>query len=138
MIPPETVSRSGTKAQVQVYYDGLCHLCSREIEHYKKMSGSHRIRFVDITSSRFDAAAEGLDPQAIHRSLHARDADGRVWTGVDAFLVIWSELDLLRRIVPVASAWPVKRILEAGYVVFAKIRPALPRKSCSDSPYCEF
>jgi len=133
MLKTKYMSQSG----ITVYYDGLCQLCSREIEHYKKMDGASNILFVDITSSGFEAEAEGLDPHKIHQSLHVRDANGQIHIGVEAFIVIWSQLNSLKKIAPLASFGPVKRTLEAGYFLFAKIRPLLPRKKCSDSPYCE-
>lgn len=129
----KNMSQSG----ITVYYDGLCQLCSREIEHYKKMDGAINIAFVDITSLGFDAAAEGLDPHKIHQSLHVRDTSGQIHTGVAAFITIWSQLNSLKKIVPFASFGPVKKTLEAGYFLFAKFRPLLPRKKCADSPYCE-
>lgn len=129
----KNMSQSG----ITVYYDGLCQLCSREIEHYKKMDGASKISFVDITSSEFDAATEDLDPHKIHQSLHVRDTNGKIHIGVEAFIVIWSQLNSLKKIVPLASFVPVKKMLEAGYFLFAKVRPLLPRKKCSDSPYCE-
>lgn len=122
---------------ISVYYDGLCHLCSREIEHYKKMRGAHNIAFVDITTPGFHAEEEGLDPHKVHQSLHVKDTNGQIAVGVDAFIVIWSQLESLKKIVPVASFGPVKKTLEVGYFLFAKVRPLLPRKSCADSPYCE-
>ncbi|ASD64602.1 thiol-disulfide oxidoreductase DCC family protein [Bdellovibrio bacteriovorus] len=129
--------KSASQSGITVYYDGLCHLCSREITHYKKLKGADRITFIDITSSDFDAISEGLDPYKIHKSLHVRDSEGHIVTGVEAFIVIWTQLESLKKIVPLASFGPVKKTLEAGYFLFAKVRPLLPRKECSDSPYCQ-
>ncbi|AHZ86164.1 DUF393 domain-containing protein [Bdellovibrio bacteriovorus] len=133
MEKPKSTSHSG----ITVYYDGLCQLCSREIAHYRKLEGAENIAFVDITSSGFDANTEGLDPHKIHKSLHVRDSEGQIFTGVEAFIVIWTQLRSLKKIVPFVSFAPVKKTLEAGYFLFAKIRPLLPRKKCSDSPYCK-
>ncbi|MFV8259539.1 thiol-disulfide oxidoreductase DCC family protein [Bdellovibrio bacteriovorus] len=129
--------KSTSQSGITVYYDGLCQLCSREIAHYRKLKGADRIAFIDITSSDFDAISEGLDPHKIHKSLHVRDSEGKIVTGVEAFIVIWSQLESLKQIVPLASFAPVKKTLEAGYLLFAKVRPLLPRKKCSDSPYCQ-
>lgn len=126
-----------SQTEITVFYDGLCQLCSREINHYKKMDGASNISFVDITEVGFDAAAEGLDPVKVHQSLHVKDRTGRIYLGVDAFIQIWSQLTKLRKVVPVASFLPVKKFLESGYFLFAKVRPLLPRKQCADSPYCE-
>lgn len=122
---------------IAIYYDGLCHLCSREINHYKKMKGSENIEFVDITDSLFHADNVGLDPIQIHKSLHVKDRSGAIHTGVNAFICIWSELPALKFLVPMARCKPIHWILEKVYTLFAKVRPLLPRKSCESSPYCE-
>ncbi len=122
---------------VTIYYDGLCRLCSREINHYRKMKGAHALRFVDITSPDFDSAEEGVDPVRVHRTMHVKDQLGHLHLGVDAFIRIWDELPALRNVARLARKKPVHLVLEAGYAVFARIRPLLPKKSCQDSPYCE-
>jgi predicted DCC family thiol-disulfide oxidoreductase YuxK len=124
-------------APVTVFYDGLCHLCSREIDHYRTLKGAERIHFLDITSSAFNAAKEGLDPVKVHESMHVRGKDGKLHLGVDAFICIWGELPALRFLVPIAKFLPVHLLLQAFYFAFAKVRPLLPRKQCEDSPYCE-
>lgn len=121
-----------SQSDVTVYFDGLCRLCSAEIEHYKKMKGSERIRFVDIFSSGFDALAEGLDPQDIHRNLHVKDASGKLHIGVDAFIAIWSQIDSLKILSRWASRTPMRKLLRGGYFIFTKARPYLPRKKCPD------
>ena len=73
----------------------------------------------------------------IHQHIHVRDAEGRLHLGVDGFFIIWSQFKLLKKLVPVASLWPIKKTLEGGYFLFTKVRLYLPRKSCADSPYCE-
>lgn len=120
-----------------IYFDGLCHLCSREINHYRGMRGSENLEFVDITSATFDAHKEGLDPRAVHKTMHLRNRDGRISTGVNAFISIWEELPALRFLVPIARFAPSHFILSGFYSLFAKVRPLLPRKSCDASPYCE-
>lgn len=124
-------------AKLTVFYDGLCHLCSREIKHYRGMRGAENIVFVDITGPGFSAKDEGLDPVEVHKSFHVRDRDGRIVSGVDAFICIWDELEVLRFLAPVARWFPVHTLLKVLYGAFALVRPLLPRKSCEGSPYCE-
>lgn len=126
-----------TKFKIKVYFDGLCHLCSREINHYRSMRGSENIDFQDITSATFDAKSQGLDPNEVHKNMHVRDREGAVRVGVDGFIAIWNELPSLRFLVPIASFGPIHLILRLGYFCFTKIRPMLPRKTCEESPYCE-
>lgn len=122
-----------------VYFDGLCRLCSREIEHYRKQPGADRLRFVDITRPEFDAAQEGVDPHQVHRVMHVRRPDGTLALGVDAFIAIWAVLPRYRWAGKLANRAGVRAGLDVGYWAFAKVRPWLPRKTrdCETSPYCE-
>jgi predicted DCC family thiol-disulfide oxidoreductase YuxK len=126
-----------SEQEIKVYYDGLCHLCSREINHYRTMRGSDRINFIDITSPQFSAEEEGLDPFDVHRNLHSKDGEGRVHKGVETFFLIWSQLEATKAFVPFVSKRPIKAVLEGMYSVFVRVRPYLPKKSCQSSPYCE-
>jgi predicted DCC family thiol-disulfide oxidoreductase YuxK len=125
---------------LKVYFDGLCPLCSREIEHYQKQKGAEKIQFVDICGPQFDADKENLDPKKIHQVMHVRKADGTVATAVDAFIEIWKVLPKYNWAAAAAAKANVRLLLNFGYHIFAKIRPWLPRKAsadCSTSPYCE-
>lgn len=127
----------GAPPTVRIYYDGLCPPCSREILHYRKMNGADKIGFVDITSPEFNAESEDLDPLKVHQVIHAKDAEGKVYLGVDAFILIWSQLKSLRWLAGWAQKKPIYEGLKLGYMGFAKVRPLLPRKKCQDSPFCE-
>jgi predicted DCC family thiol-disulfide oxidoreductase YuxK len=128
--------------KVTVYYDGLCVLCSMEIEHYRKSRGADLIDFVDICAPGFDPALHGLDPKAVHRVMHVRLADGTLATKVDAFIAIWNTLPGYWLLAKLARVGLVRFFLKIGYQLFVRIRPYLPRRSsdiyaCADSPYCD-
>jgi predicted DCC family thiol-disulfide oxidoreductase YuxK len=74
---------------MQVFYDGACPLCSREMAHYRKKDRLHRLETVDIAAPGFDARAYGLDPVKVQQMMHVRMADGRIFTQVRAFVKIW-------------------------------------------------
>lgn len=121
--------------KLEVYFDGLCRVCSREIEYYRRKETQGMIRWVDITAPDFSATREGLDAQAIHRVMHVRDFDGRVHTGVSAFIEIWKLIPGFRMVAHVASFRLIRPIFDLGYAAFAKIRPYLPKKKrldCAD------
>jgi predicted DCC family thiol-disulfide oxidoreductase YuxK len=126
---------------ITVYYDGLCKVCSKEINHYRKQSGADSISFVDICSSNFDARAEGLDPARVHQVMHVRRQDGTLAVKVDAFIEIWSVLPRFKWLAKAARWSPVNAGLNLGYVGFTMIRPFLPRYAnpadCQESPYCD-
>lgn len=122
-----------------VLFDGACHLCSREIEHYRRLDRAARLQLIDIAAPHFDAAAHGMDPAAVHKHLHVRRIDGSWAIGVDAFIAIWETLPRYRWAARWAARAPVKAVLRLGYAGFAKVRPYLPRRlryTCEDGA-CE-
>lgn len=126
--------------KLKVYYDGLCKVCSAEINHYMRQPGSEYIEFIDICSSQFDAVSEDVDPVQVHKVMHVRLADGTLATRVDAFIEIWKILPKYAFLAKMATLVPVRAALAFGYSGFALVRPFLPRKvsssECKDSPYC--
>ncbi|MFT5130075.1 MAG: putative DCC family thiol-disulfide oxidoreductase YuxK [Rhodothermales bacterium] len=129
----ETMNTIDSDAQLVIFYDGQCPLCSREVSHYARRDRHNVLRLVDIAEPSFDAVAEGVDPLLVHARFHVRLADGQLTTGVDAFAAIWEALEI----------WPLARVcarnrllripLDLGYVCFARIRPLFRRKACQGS-----
>lgn len=122
-----------------IFFDGLCILCSREIEHYRKQAGSENFSFIDITDASFDPEAHGVDPFAVHKVMHVKDRNGKLYTGVEAFRAIWKELPRYRFLHSWTRHEFVKSVMKLGYNGFVRIRPILPRRkaNCDASPYCE-
>lgn len=119
--------------KVQVFYDGSCHLCSREIDHYRRQDSSGKIDFVDISSPGFEAKKFGLDSEKVKIHLHVRDKNGQIQTGVDSFVAIWQELEILQPMIFLAQTAPFRQIAKVGYSVFAVLRPLLPKKKCDEN-----
>lgn len=70
-----------------VIYNGDCPICSREIGIYRARIGAvGDLRFVDLND--VDLAALGLTRDDAARRLHVVE-DGRLLSGVDAFLALW-------------------------------------------------
>jgi predicted DCC family thiol-disulfide oxidoreductase YuxK len=122
-----------------IYFDGLCLACSSEINHYRRLKGSEKFSFIDITVPGFQPESHGIDPHQVHQVMHVRDTDGQLHQGVDAFRAIWRELPRYQFMYHLSERKTVRRILELGYKAFVRVRPYLPRKKldCSQSPYCE-
>ena len=133
------MKKSKEFSKLQVYYDGLCKVCSFEIEHYKKQQGAGTINFVDITRPNFNAAIEGLDPFLVHKYLHAKKPNGEIVSGVETFRLIWKQLPKYNWAYNLSENIIVSAGLNLGYQVFVNIRPYLPRNKdlCKDSPYCD-
>ena len=126
---------------IKVYFDGLCKVCRKEIDHYRKQRGADHIEFIDICHPSFSATDQALDPKQIHRIMHVRRQDGSLATRVDAFIEIWCLLPRYHWLAKLAKKKFVKSALELGYTFFTFLRPYLPRSAsaddCQDSPYCE-
>lgn len=117
---------------LQVFFDGTCHLCSREVAHYRKRDVDHRIEWIDIAHPDFIAAEYGLDPKAVNAVMHARVLDDpkgvRVATAVDAFLEIWRVIPGFHGLASLVRFPLLRPFIHAGYHAFAKIRLKLPRR----------
>ena len=116
---------------LQVFYDGACILCSAEMKRYQQADAKNRLRFIDISAPDFDADEYSRPREQLMKALHVRAGDGRFFTGVDAFLALYSALpehSLYRLIGGFISLPGIKQVAEAGYAFVASHRHLLPRK----------
>lgn len=109
--------------RTQVYFDGGCPICTREIATYRRAAGAEALCFVDV--SQPDAAlAPGLTREAALARMHVRRADGRMTSGAAAFAALWSALPGWAWLGRMASLPWVAPILELGYRGFLMLRRA--------------
>lgn len=113
-----------------IFYDGKCHLCSSEINVYRKHGNSNRLDFIDISSTQFNPTQEGLDGREVHREFHVKRHDGTLIKGVDAFIEIWRVLGILSWLTFLAEHQPTRSFFKFGYAIFVRLRPFLPKKEC--------
>jgi predicted DCC family thiol-disulfide oxidoreductase YuxK len=118
-----------------VFYDGACGVCSREIGYYRTIA-DQRVKFVNIAAADFSAGDYGKSPEEFQKKLHARDADGNFYTGVEAFRRLWEALPspfypLLSTVVGLPG---VHLAACTGYAVFARFRHLLPSRHASTCP----
>lgn len=116
-----TCSVMSDKQQIEVFFDGACPICSREMAMIRRLDQNHKIKCTDIAAREFDANAQGLDAGAVNREIHGRLSDGRVVTGVEVFRQIYSSLGF-RRWVAWSRRPRVSRFLDYCYTIFAKYR----------------
>lgn len=110
-----------TNESVEVFFDGGCPLCQREIGLLRRWDRKQKIRFTDISAPDFDAAAVGKTHAELMDQIYGRLPDGQFIRGVEVFRRLYSAvgfgpLVLLTRL-PIIS-----QLLDAGYYVFAKNR----------------
>ena len=74
-----------------IYHDGACPLCATEMRTLTDLDIDGRLALFDVAGGRLDAAcrAAGLTTDDLLASIHARDAAGRWWTGIDVFVAAY-------------------------------------------------
>lgn len=68
-----------------VFYDGRCGLCRSSAERIRRRDPQGRIALVDLYSPDLTERFPQVDPVAARRWMQAVDAQGRVYSGVDAW-----------------------------------------------------
>ncbi len=119
---------------LQVFFDGQCVVCSKEIQHYQKNPKSYLIDWIDISEPNFKAEAHGLDPDRVHARFHAKERS-QIFEGVEAFQKIWKVLGIFKPLNWAAESFAIRPLMNLGYDLFVKARPYLPRKKevlCDD------
>ena len=116
------------KNKLTLLYDGACHLCSREIEHYREKDHRGALRFVDISEPHFDPGEFDVGDKPIQRYFHVVTEDGQAIEGVEAFREIWKRLPELHWMARLSEPQVIRVPMKAAYRIFAEIRPYLPKK----------
>jgi len=122
---------------LEIFYDGSCLVCSKEIEVYRHNNPQGRLKFVDIRAADFSAEDYGKPRDEFLSKLHVLDAQGRFATGVDAFLLIWQAYpsgSRYRLLAGVIGLPGIKLLARWGYAIFARNRHLLPQRKpgCAD------
>jgi predicted DCC family thiol-disulfide oxidoreductase YuxK len=120
--------------EVEIFYDGECPLCAREVNMLRRLDRRTRILLTDIAAPGFDASALGLTQAALMDSIHGRLPDGRLIEGVEVFRRAYQAIGL-RPLVALTRLPGVRQSLDAAYRVFAKNRLRLTGR-CS-AGHCE-
>ena len=109
-----------------VLYDGACPLCRREIGVYRGLQTSTPVCFADV-SDVVQSVPPGTSREQLLARFHVRTADGRLLSGAQAFLALWSALPGWRWLARIGrlpgAAWTMERV----YRLFLRVRPALQR-----------
>ena len=122
--------------ELSVFYDGKCHLCFREIQHYAKKDRHKKLDLIDISTSEFRAEKYGLSTREVNLHMHVKDQQGNVFKGIDAFIEIWKRIPPYHLLIPVFDNKVLRPLWLKSYDLFAQhIRPKLPKRNCENG-YC--
>ena len=105
--------------QFEVFYDGECPLCRKEIEMIRGKDKRNRLCLTDISVDGFHL--EGYSNETLMREIHGRRADGSFVKGVEVFREIYDRIGFSSFVSP--TRLPIVRhLLDLGYWLFAKLR----------------
>ncbi len=127
-------SGSSAAYAVEMFYDGECPLCMREVRLLRSRDREGRIRFTDIAARGFDPSALGLELSQMMAKIHARLPSGELIQGVEVFRRLYEAVGY-RRTVRLSRAPVISGLLELGYAWFARSRLRLTGRC--DSGTCE-
>jgi predicted DCC family thiol-disulfide oxidoreductase YuxK len=130
MVAPRYILTAGGRrdttlpmSNLQVWFDGNCPLCLREIALMQRLDWRGAITFTDAAQP--DAVCP-LDRKALLARFHANE-DGVILSGAAAFAAMWRAIPLLKPLGWAARNRVVLAALEALYLRFLRVRPLLQR-----------
>jgi predicted DCC family thiol-disulfide oxidoreductase YuxK len=118
--------------QLQVYFDGDCPLCRREIALLRRLDRRDRIAFEDIAAPGFDPAPLGRTRDELMASIHGRLPDGTWIEGVEVFRRLYAAVGL-GPLVALSRLPGVSRGLDLAYRLFARHRLRLTGRRCDEA-----
>jgi len=122
---------------IEVFFDGGCPLCRREINVLRRWDRWGKIRFTDISSPDFQAAAVGMTDAALMAQMHGRLPDGTWLQGVEVFRRMYAAVGF-GPLVFLSRLPLISHVLDWGYALFARHRLRLTgrctAKGCAAAP----
>jgi predicted DCC family thiol-disulfide oxidoreductase YuxK len=106
---------------IEVYYDGACPMCAREIAMLRRLDRAGRILFVDIAAPGFDAGSIGVAREALMARIHGRLPDGTLVDGVEVFRRLYTAVGMAP-LVALTRLPGVAHALDIAYDWFARRR----------------
>lgn len=126
-MPPTT-----TAHDIEVFYDGDCPLCLREIAMLRRRDRRGRIRFTDIADAAFNAHAYGKTHDELLAQMHGRLPDGTWVEGVEVFRRLYTAIGFAWLVAPTRLPL-VSQVFDWGYAIFARNRLRLTGRCTEES-----
>lgn len=105
----------------EVFFDGDCPLCVREIRMLQRLDRRGRLRFTDIARADFDASDTGRTWDELMARIHGRLPNGELVEGVEVFRRLYAAVGF-GPLVALTRLPGVRHLLDAAYHLFAKNR----------------
>lgn len=109
---------------IDVFYDGACPVCVREVRMIRRLDRRGKVAFTDIAAPDFDPATAGIPMDALMARIHGRLPDGTVVKEVEVFRVIYSAIGF-SWLVALTRLPGIRQVLDVLYRWFARNRVRL-------------
>lgn len=109
------------KKEFNVFYDGSCPLCNKEISLYKNTKCSQPINYVDVSSSEFKSE----NKEQLMQRFHIQTKDGEILSGAKAFVALWYQMPGWKILAKICDNRIILPIAEYSYTKFLKFRPKI-------------
>jgi len=114
-------SNQANDCKLELFFDGGCPLCGREVAAWKRMDRDNRLCFTDIDNAHFKAADYGRTQEELMARMHARLPNGTWISGVEVFRTMGAIMGFGPLVW--MSRWPgISQLLDLGYHLFARNR----------------
>jgi predicted DCC family thiol-disulfide oxidoreductase YuxK len=126
---PETRPDRRPAFPLTIYYDASCPLCASEMQTLKARDPQNLLVLADCSAAAFDpqpCAREGVTRAQMLERIHARDAAGRWFRGVDVFEVVY-DVAGFTRLARLLGSRRLRPLLERIYPWIAANRYRLSR-----------
>jgi predicted DCC family thiol-disulfide oxidoreductase YuxK len=118
--------------EIEVFFDGGCPLCAREVALLRHWDRAHKICFTDIDQPDFDNLRLGKSRPELMDQMHGRLPDGTWLKGVEVFRRMYGAVGF-RGLVALSRLPGLSQLLDAGYWIFAKNRLRLTGRCTGDT-----
>ena len=116
---------------VEVFFDGDCPLCIREVNLLRRLDRHGRVQFTDISAPDFVAAVTPEEHADFMARIRGRLPDGTMLEGVEVFRRLYAAVGF-GALVAVTRVPGVSQLLDLGYRVFARNRLRLTGRCAPD------
>ncbi len=89
------LDRKHVEKSLTVYFDAVCPMCNRELKYLKTRVQTGNVIYFEVSSpEQFENEVKDIDFVEAMQEIHAKDADAKVYKGVDVFAELYARTDL--------------------------------------------
>lgn len=118
--------------EIEVFFDGACPLCMREMNLLRRWDRRGAIRFTDISDPGFDSSQVGKTYDDLMAQIYGRLPDGTLIRGVEVFRRLYAAVGL-RPLVALSRLPLISHLFDLGYHIFARNRLRLTGRCTAQS-----